>query len=98
MTDSSTTTSHMAIPRSMLSHMRTTIILPDEFYRVVRERARAEGETFTSFLETALREHLARLDRGDRPHEFTVTPYAGTGLHAGVDLTDSSALLDRMEH
>jgi hypothetical protein len=81
----------------MLSHMRTTIILPDEFYRVVRERARAEGETFTSFLETALREHLARLDRGDQPREFAVTPYAGTGLYAGVDLTDSSALLDRME-
>ena len=82
----------------MLRHMRTTIILPDEFARAVRERARAEGQTFTSFLEDALREHLARLDGRGAASSFTVTPYRGTGVHAGVDLADSAALLDRMEH
>jgi hypothetical protein len=82
---------------SMLRHMRTTIILPDEFYRVVRDRARAEGRTFTSFLEEALREHLSRLDARSESSEFAVTPYRGAGLHAGVDLADSTALLDRME-
>jgi hypothetical protein len=81
----------------MLNHMRTTVILPDEFYQQVRARARAEGQTFTSFLEAALREHLAHLDRDDEAPEFSVTPFEGSGVQAGVDLTDSAALLDRME-
>ncbi|MUN05856.1 ribbon-helix-helix protein, CopG family [Agromyces luteolus] len=77
--------------------MRTTIILPDEFARAVRERARAEGQTFTSFLEQALREHLARLDARAESQPFAVAPFEGTGLRPGVDLADSADLLDRME-
>ncbi|MFB9959494.1 ribbon-helix-helix protein, CopG family [Agromyces bracchium] len=77
--------------------MRTTIILPDEFARAVRERARAEGLTFTSFLEQALREHLDRLDSRVEGRPFAVVPFEGTGLRPGVDLADSAELLDRME-
>ncbi|WP_430646843.1 ribbon-helix-helix protein, CopG family [Agromyces sp. GXS1127] len=77
--------------------MRTTIILPDEFARAVRERARAEGRTFTSFLEEALREHLSRLDSRDESRRFAVTPFEGSGLRPGVDLADAADLLDRME-
>lgn len=77
--------------------MRTTIRLPDDFYQLVRRRAAAEGETFTSFLEQALREHLARTERQELQPAFSVTPFRGSGVHPGVDLTDSADLLERME-
>ena len=76
--------------------MRTTVRLSDEFYRTVRARAAAEGTTFTSFLESALREHLARTET-TTTRDFVVDPFRGTGLQPGVDLSDSSDLLERME-
>ncbi len=40
--------------------MRTTLNLPDALVEAVRARATAEGRTFTSVLEEALRGFLAR--------------------------------------
>lgn len=43
----------------MLVCMRTTINLPDSLAEAVKHRAHAEGRTFTSVVEEALREALA---------------------------------------
>lgn len=79
----------------MMTNMRTTILLPDDFYRAVRARALAEGQTFTSFLEDALRRRLAENEA--QRSEFTLVPFEGDGLQPGVDIGDSADLLARME-
>jgi len=80
----------------MLLHMRTTVILPDELYRRVRVAAAEEGRTLTSFMEQALREALDR-HLGEHETAYVVEPFPGDGLLPGVDLDDSSLLLERME-
>ncbi len=75
--------------------MRTTIRLADDFYRLVQERAHAEGKTFTAFLEDALHRRLAEPDA--EPAVFQVEPFNGSGVQPGVDLDDSADLLDRMD-
>ncbi|MDX2376782.1 CopG family transcriptional regulator [Microbacterium sp. LRZ72] len=40
--------------------MRTTLNLSDALASAAKERAAAEGRSFTSLLEEAVREHLAR--------------------------------------
>lgn len=83
----------------MLRHMRTTVILPDELYRQVKERARREDRTMTSFLEEALR--VALVERvAERPafRLRTYTPPKGhEGVRPGVDLNDNAALEDLMD-
>lgn len=77
--------------------MRTTIILPDELYRQVKERVRREDRTVTSFLEEALRRALAERDEVGR--DFVVEPYRPTvtGVRPGVDLNSNAALEDLMD-
>ncbi|KQY22902.1 antitoxin [Cellulomonas sp. Root485] len=82
----------------MLICMRTTLLLPDDLYRAVKTTAAESGETMTSFVEDALREALRR--RATVPAErapFVLRPVGEGGLLPGVDLQDSSALLDVME-
>ncbi|KAA9111378.1 ribbon-helix-helix protein, CopG family [Microbacterium rhizomatis] len=76
--------------------MRTTVILPDELYRQVKERARAEDRTVTSFLEDALRRELARRELPARPR-YVVKSTGSGGVMPGVDLTNNAALLDLLE-
>jgi hypothetical protein len=80
--------------------MRTTIILPDELYRQVKERARAEDRTFTSFLEEAVRAALA--DGAMKPARakadvFLAPPSGGSGVRPGVELDDNAALADLLD-
>lgn len=90
---------HIGISIGMLRHMRTTVILPDELYRQVKDRARADDATFTSFLETALRRELARRDRrASGPVDVHLAPATGSGgVRPGVDLSSGAALLEVME-
>lgn len=81
----------------MLGHMRTTIRLPDDLYRRVRVRAAGDGRTVTSFIEEALRAALARHEEQPEHAPYRVTPIEGRGLHPGVDLDDTAALLDLMD-
>lgn len=84
----------------MLKHMRTTIILPDELFRQVKERVHAEGRTFTSYLEALLRSDLARshdhVDEED-PDVFILKPFHGTGVRPGVDLSSNASVLDVLD-
>jgi len=81
----------------MLSHMRTTVRLPDELYRSVQKRAAEEGRSVTAFIAHALREQLATSPAASEREPFVIDPFAGTGTVAGVDLSDSADLLERME-
>lgn len=80
--------------------MRTTVILPDELYRQVKSRARAEDRTVTSFLEEALRAALAdaaRQPARTKADVFLAPPSGGSGLRPGVDLDDNAAVEDILD-
>jgi len=44
----------------MMTHMKTTVELPDELLREIQRLARAEGTTMRSLMEEGLREVIAR--------------------------------------
>ena len=78
--------------------MRTTVRLEDGLLRQAKETALRREMTLTAVLEEALREWLARQQRGGRRKrvDLPVSNAAG-GLRPGVDLDDSAGLLERME-
>ena len=79
--------------------MRTTLILPDDLYREVKRVAAATDRTMTSFVEEALRAALARQHstRATSAKRYRVGATGVGGLQPGVDLTDTTSLLDVME-
>jgi hypothetical protein len=77
--------------------MRTTIRLDDDLLREAKRHAVATGRTLTAVIEDALRETLSRRrQRGSRPR-IKLRTVGGSGTQPGVDLDDSSALLDLMD-
>jgi hypothetical protein len=69
--------------------MRTTINLPDALVEMAKQRARAQGRTFTSLVEEGLRAVLAERVT---PEETVVLPAYGTpGGRVLVDLRDRDA-------
>ena len=82
----------------MLICMRTTLILPDDLYREVKRTAAAANRTMTSFVEEALRTALTRQHgtRATAAKRYRVGATGVGGLQPGVDLTDTTALLDDM--
>ena len=76
--------------------MRTTVRLPPGLMAQVKKVARETGRTMTQVIEDALRTAVAR-DRPAAPRRVTIVTVSGGGLQPGVDLDDSSALLDRMD-
>jgi hypothetical protein len=76
--------------------MRTTLDLSDALLRGAKRRAAEEGRTLTSVIEEALREYLAPRRNGAKPFRLRVLTRRGR-LLPGVDLSDRSALYDRME-
>ena len=79
--------------------MRTTVDLDDHVLREAKLVARENGVTLTSFIEDALRERLARRRSAQKgkPGWVSLPTNGGEGLHPGVDLDDSRALLDIMD-
>ena len=75
--------------------MRTTVRLPDELLRAAKRRAHQTGRTLTQLMEDCLRAELRQPAAARRVSEPLPT-YRGTGVRAGVDLSDSSALEDLM--
>jgi len=79
----------------MLMCMRTTLNLSDALARAAKERASAEGRSFTSFLEEALREHLARGPSHDAAGALpTYSPRTPGTL---VDLDDTGAVWNALD-
>jgi hypothetical protein len=77
--------------------MRTTIHLPDDLFAKYKRLSTDTHRTLTALIEEALRESLARRAAPRRSGPAKLPVFAGDGLRPGVDLDDSSALLDRME-
>ena len=81
--------------------MRTTINLPDQLLGQAKKAARENRTTLTEWIASAVRESLAR-KRSKSWRTYSpmpvYSPPAGTaGVQPGVDLDDTSALLDLMD-
>jgi hypothetical protein len=82
----------------MIRHMRTTVRLDESLLERARREAARRGVTLTSLIEQGLRLVLRRpMKRSERPAVKLPECRAGGGVLPGVDLDDSSTLLDRME-
>lgn len=77
--------------------MRTTIRLDDQLLMEAKKRALETGRSLTAFFEEAVRHELSRGESQESVDPFKVKESHGTGLMPGVDLDDTSDLLDRME-
>ena len=77
--------------------MRTTINLPDDLILQAKKAAVEADTTLTEIIANALRESLSRKRRKGPRKEFKVIAYGKGGVFPGVDLDDTSALLDLME-
>jgi hypothetical protein len=80
----------------MLLCMRTTIDINDPLLTEAKTLAAQRGVSLKTLIEEALRERLHGRGAGERVAEPLPT-YSGAGLQAGVDLTDSAALLELMD-
>jgi hypothetical protein len=77
--------------------MRTTINLPDELIRQAKKAALEADTTLTEIIGDALREARAKPRRKQLRKELKLITYGKGGVHPGVDLDDTSALLDLMD-
>ena len=75
--------------------MRTTLIIDDDTYRETKAAAARLGTSVGSVVETALREHLARL--AEPATDFPDLPTFVGRPRPGVDFDRTSALMDAME-
>ena len=80
--------------------MRTTVRLDDALLEQAKREAAERHETLTSLIERGLRLALAesRPARAKRPRVVLPVSKATGGLRPGIDLDDTSALLDVMEN
>lgn len=77
--------------------MRTTVDLPPDLLAAAKERAAREGRSLSDVVGDAVRSSFARSAIAElEPVELAT--FGSDGLQPGVDLDDSSALLDLMEH
>ena len=75
--------------------MRTTIAFDDQLLKDAKKAAAESGTTLAKWVEDAVRESLARREA---PRKRIVLPtFKGNGVRPGVDLYDSSSLLDLMD-
>jgi hypothetical protein len=77
--------------------MRTTIRLNDDVLARAKIRAAETGRTLTRVIEDALRRDLDGTASPGEPPPIEIPTAGSGGLLPGVDLDDTSALLDRME-
>ena len=76
--------------------MRTTVRLPPGLMAQVKKLAQQTGRSMTQVIEDALRAAVAG-SRHPRRTPITLVTATGDGVLPGVDLDDTSALLDRMD-
>jgi hypothetical protein len=81
----------------MLKHMRTTINLPDDLVLQAKRAALDADTTLTEIIANALRESLAKRQKKNTRRDFKIITSGSGGLLPGVDLDDTSALLDIMD-
>lgn len=77
--------------------MRTTVRIHEPLLADAKKYAAETGKTLTAVIEDALRETLARRRQINKRRPMRLPTLPGGRLQPGVDLDDSSALLDLME-
>lgn len=81
----------------VLMDMRTTVRLDPHLLAQAKKVAAANGRTLTAVIEDALRESLSRRKTQRAGLKVEIPTFRGKGLHPGVNLDDSAALLELME-
>lgn len=81
----------------MLRHMRTTINLPDDLILQAKKAALDADTTLTEIIANALRDALQNRRRKQPRRNIKLTTYGEGGTFPGVDLDDTSSLLDIMD-
>jgi hypothetical protein len=77
--------------------MRTTLSLQDALLESARREALARHVSLAKFIESAVRDKLAQeVGEKEEPYRALVT-FKGKGVKPGIDLNDSSALLDMID-
>ena len=80
-----------------MPNMQTTIQLDDTLLAQATELAREKGYDLSHLIEETLRDKIApMLPVASRPFRH-LTTFTGNGVHPGVDLNNSAALLTLME-
>jgi hypothetical protein len=77
--------------------MRTTINIDDALLAEAKQVAARTGRSLTAVVEDALRESLHRRRHTARG-AVALPTFGEGGVQPGVDLDDSAALLDLMDH
>jgi hypothetical protein len=77
--------------------MRTTINLPDDLIQRAKMAALESGTTLTEIIANALRESLADQTTKKANRNIKIITSGRGGLLPGVDLDDTSAVLDIMD-
>jgi hypothetical protein len=77
--------------------MRTTIRLDDELLSEAKQLAARTGRTLTAVIEDALRETLARSEPSSADQPFDLPTFGEGGTLPGIDLDDTSALMEAMD-
>ena len=77
--------------------MRTTVRLNDPLLADAKKYAAERGKNLTAVIEDALREVLARRRHTTARRRVRLPVFRGGKLQPGVDLDDTSALMDLME-
>ncbi len=77
--------------------MKTTIQLDDQLLLEAKKHADQTGRTLNTVIEDALREALARTEVTRPQTRVPLKTFKGRGVQPGVDLDDTSSLLDPME-
>jgi hypothetical protein len=77
--------------------MRTTINLPDDLILQAKKAALESETTLTEIIANALRETLSKRRRNTPRKKFKIITYGKGGVLPGVDLSNTSALLDIMD-
>jgi hypothetical protein len=77
--------------------MRTTINLPNDLILQAKKAALEADTTLTEIIANAVREALGRREKKTRQKDLRLVTYGKGGVAPGVDLDDSSSLLDLMD-
>ena len=77
--------------------MRITVIIDDQLLAQAKRLAAQTGKSLSTVVEDALRQMLTGLQQKPDRASVQLTTVSGSGLMPGVELDDSSALLDLME-
>ena len=78
--------------------MRTTVRLPDALLKKAKQQAHRRNTTLTALLEEGLRYVVRKTPVSrSKQHRVRLPTFRGKEMTSGLDLSDSSALLDILE-